>query len=363
MCGIVGIHSLDGAKPIAPGILGAMNDVITHRGPDSAGVYVDPGRVGLAHAAALDHRRRGRRPADRERGRLDPGRLQRRDLQLPRRCRAELEATGHRFETRTDTEVIVHAYEEYGDDCVQRFQRHVRFALWDYAPRAAAPGARPGRRSSSSSSRVAGGQLLFGSEIKALLAHPARRAPAPPGRGQPLPDLPLRARAAHHVRGDRGAPRRPRADRPSAAGSRSRPYWQLRYDVDPGDERRRRGATGCASTSTNAVRDCLVSDVPLGAFLSGGIDSGAVVALMARVLARPGQDLLDRLRGRAARPSTSAAFARELAARYGTDHHEFEMPPDVRAIAPAARPRVRPAASPTRPRFRPGTCASSPAAT
>jgi len=329
MCGIVGIHSLDGAKPIDAAVLGAMNEALTHRGPDSAGMYVDPGRVGLAmRRLSIIDVAGGDQPIGSEDGSVQV--VYNGEIYNFREVRDALEAKGHRFETHADTEVIVHAYEEYGDDCVERLQGMFAFALWD---------ARRGRlllgRDRVGQKQlfftVAGGQLLFGSEIKALLRHPGvdRRlrpaavnhyltflyVPEPLTMFEGIEEL----RAGHVLTAERGR-------------VEVRPYWRLRYDVDRGMSAEA-AVRGLRERLEEAVRDCLVSDVPLGAFLSGGIDSGAVVALMAKYTpGRVNTFSIGYATGGAA--FDERAFARELAARYGTDHREFEMTPDVRDVAP-----------------------------
>jgi asparagine synthase (glutamine-hydrolysing) len=247
-----------------------------------------------------------------------------------RELRHELEAKGHRFETRSDTEVIVHAYEEFGDDCASRFQGMFAFALWD-SRRARLLLARDRVGIKQLFFGVANGQLLFGSEIKALLSHPAvDRQLRPAAVNHYLTYLyvpePLtmfagieELRAGNVLTAERGR-------------IQVRPYWQLRYDVDPRMDADT-ATSGLRAHLEDAVRDCLVSDVPLGAFLSGGIDSGAVVALMAKhspgrvntfsIGYRTGGDAFDERR-----------YAREVAERYGTQHREFEMAPDLTAVAP-----------------------------
>ena len=329
MCGIVGIHSLDGAQPIDAAVLHEMNDSILHRGPDSFGAYIDPGRVGLAmRRLSIIDVSGGDQPIGNEDGSVQV--VYNGEIYNFRALRDELEAKGHRFETRSDTEVIVHAYEEFGDDCVTRFQGMFTFALWD-SGRARLLLARDRIGIKQLFFTVAAGQLLWGSEIKALLQHPAvgRRirpaavnhyltylyVPEPLTMFEGIEEL----RAGHVLVAERG-----RID--------VRPYWQLRYDVDHGmsaDE----AVHGLREHLEDAVRDCLVSDVPIGAFLSGGIDSGAVVALMAKyspghvntfsIGYRTGGEAFDERR-----------YAREVAERYATNHREFEMSPDIKAVAP-----------------------------
>src|SRR5262245_22613311 len=121
MCGIVGIYSLDGAQPIDPKVLGAMNDSLTHRGPDSSGTYLESGRVGLAmRRLSIIDLSGGDQPIGNEDRSVQV--VFNGEIYNFRELRQELEAKGHRFETNSDTEVIVHAYEEFGDDCANRLQ-------------------------------------------------------------------------------------------------------------------------------------------------------------------------------------------------------------------------------------------------
>ena len=169
MCGIAGIIYADRHRPVDPAMLKAMGDCDRPSRPGCRGILDRAGsRPGAS--AAVDHRPGRGRPADRQRGRLDPGRLQRRDLQLPE-LRRELEARGHRFQTQSDTEVLVHLYEEHGDRLVDRLRGMFAFALWD----------RTSRRLVLARDRLGlkplyvyrdAEKLVFGSELKAILACP-----------------------------------------------------------------------------------------------------------------------------------------------------------------------------------------------
>jgi asparagine synthase (glutamine-hydrolysing) len=330
MCGIVGIHSLSDGKPIDPALLGSMNDALTHRGPDSAGQHIEQGRVGLAmRRLAIIDVAGGDQPISNEDGTVwivFNGEIYN-FLEL----REELISRGHRFGTRTDTETIVHAYEEFGDDCVTRLRGMFAFALWDSrAQRLLLARDRVGIKQLFYAE--VDGALLWGSEIKALLRHPGleRR---------------LRPAAVNHyltylytpepLTMFEGIHELPAGHRLVAEGGRFRieRYWQLHYEPDP-QLTLEAAAEGLRAQLDEAVRLRLISDVPLGAFLSGGIDSGAVVALMARhsnaavktfsVGYSSGGGAFD-----------EREYARELAARYATEHREFEMDPDLVAIMPS----------------------------
>jgi asparagine synthase (glutamine-hydrolysing) len=329
MCGIVGIHPLAEPRPIDSALLSAMNDTLVHRGPDSAGLHVEPGAVGLAmRRLSIIDVRGGDQPIANEDGSVWI--VYNGETYNFRELRADLERRGHRFQTHTDTEAIVHAYEEWGDDCVTRLRGMFAFALWD-ARRRRLLLARDRVGEKPLFYTVAEGQLLWGSEIKALLRHPAveRRlrpaavnhfltylyVPEPLTMFEGIEELP----AGHRLVAEAGR-------------VRVEPYWQLRYEVERAMSLEQ-AAEGLRAHLDEAVRMRLISDVPLGAFLSGGIDSGSVVALMARHSNAPvntfsigyatGGEAFD-----------ERAYARELAERHATQHREFEMRPDLVAIAP-----------------------------
>lgn len=324
MCGIVGIHSLSHQRPIDSDVLTAMNDVLTHRGPDSAGQYIDPGRVGLAmRRLSIIDVAGGDQPISNEDGTIwivFNGEV----YNFPS-LRTELERRGHRFRTDTDTETIVHAYEEWGDECVHHLRGMFAFAIWD-APRDRLLLVRDRVGIKQLYFTRVGGQLLWGSEIKAILAHPAveRRlrpaavnhfltylyVPEPLTMFEGIEEL----RAGHLLIAERGQ-------------LKVRRYWNLDYPVDESMSFEE-ATEGLRAQLDEAVRLRLISDVPLGAFLSGGIDSGSVVALMAKhsnaavntfsIGYASGGEAFD-----------ERVYARELAEKYGTRHHEFEMAPDV----------------------------------
>ncbi len=209
----------------------------------------------------------------------------------------ELTALGHVFRTQSDTEVIVHAWEAWGERCVERFRGMFAFALWDRNRADAVPRARPARREAAVLRAAADGTLLFGSELKSLLAHGGLPREIDPFAVEeyfalgyvPEPRTIFRGARklppAHTLTIRRGAPAA------GAARVLGRPLHARRHDRPRGGLRR------TASTRLReSVRLRMISEVPLGAFLSGGVDSSAVVATMAGVSTEPGQHLLDRLR-------------------------------------------------------------------
>ncbi len=330
VCGIVGIHSFREPRPIDRNLLQSMNDAITHRGPDSAGFHLEDGRIGLAmRRLSIIDVEGGTQPIANEDETVWI--VFNGEIYNFRELRAELESKGHQFRTRSDTETIVHAYEEFGDDCVSKLRGMFTFAIWD-ARQQRLLLARDRVGVKQLFYTLIDGQLVWGSEIKALLEHPRveRRlrpaavnhfltysyVPEPMTMFEGIDEL----RAGHLLVAERGE-------------ISVRRYWQLGYEVD-----RSLGIEDAAerlrAELDEAVRIRLISDVPLGGFLSGGIDSGAIVALMAQHSDAPvntfsigyasGGDAYD-----------ERAYARNLAQRYATHHREFEMQPDLVSIMPS----------------------------
>ena len=255
---------------------------LRHRGPDGEGALVDDG-AGLAHARlSIIDLAAGAQPMANDDGTVCDH-LQRRDLQLRRAARSELIARGHRFRTDSDTEVILHLYEEMGPDCVERLNGDFAFAIWD-ARRSQLMLARDrmGVRPLFYTRR--GGALFFASEVKALLAGAGHRGRARPDRARPDLHVLVPARAAHDLQGHLRAAAGACADRRRRTASRSRRYWELEFP-DAADARLRRRAArtrspkSCATLLIDATRIRLRSDVPVGAYLSGGLDSSIVAAM------------------------------------------------------------------------------------
>ncbi|MBA7478957.1 Asparagine synthetase [glutamine-hydrolyzing] 3 [subsurface metagenome] len=278
MCGIAGQFALNGDAADAA-LVGAMADRLLHRGPDGEGNFFS-GPVGLAHRrlAIIDLSDEGRQPMANEDGSL--WLVFNGEIYNYPELREELLAAGHRFASATDTEVILHAYEEWGRDCLHRFNGMWAFALWDERRRELfcardRLGVKPFYYT------TAGGSFLFASEIKALLAHPAAGG-RPNDRmlmtflawgvadhtGETMYDGIFQLPPAHSVvvsEGSVGEPRR---------------YWDVamngaRRGADDGAAARR-----VRDLLTDAVRLRLRSDVPVGTCLSGGIDSSTVTALI-----------------------------------------------------------------------------------
>ena len=328
MCGICGKVYFDREYAVTRQELLQMSCTLAHRGPDGEGVWAD-GNVGLAHRrlAIIDLRAVAAQPMSNADGSVwitFNGEIYNfRDL------RADLEARGHMFRTQSDTEVIIHAYEEYGRDCLERLRGMFAFAIWDARTRALFL-ARDRVGKKPLFYWVGRDRFLFGSEIKALLAD--RSVPIEPDPRALDHFLALALCALLPFTAFQGIRKLPAAHWLEVRNGQIETgrYWKLRYtpkrqitEQDAIAELRWRLA--------EAVRLRLVSDVPLGAFLSGGIDSSAVVAYMAQETAAPVRTFVVGFEESA---FDERQFARMVAERYGTDHTELIVKAPVTDILP-----------------------------
>ena len=338
MCGITGILHLDG-KPVDPSVLKAMADTLAHRGPDDEGFYFnhqqDPFSFELSAsgcAVGLAHRRlsiidlsSGHQPLSNEDKSVWI--VFNGEIYNFYQLREELIKQGHRFRTKSDTETIVHAYEEWGEACVDRLRGMFAFAIWDER----------NQRLFLTRDRLGikplyylwdGKRLLFGSEIKAILAYPrVPRAinlqalydyfcllyiPAPKSIFKDIFKLP-----AGHV-----------LTLGPHAGLTIRKYWDLSFEPEE-EISEQQWCDRILEKLQESVRIRLMSEVPLGAFLSGGIDSSAVVGLMASLLNEPVKTASI---GFDEQKFNELPYARQIANHFGTDHHEEIVRPDAVAI-------------------------------
>ncbi|MFL5975856.1 MAG: asparagine synthase (glutamine-hydrolyzing) [Solirubrobacterales bacterium] len=329
MCGICGLLAPDGAGPVDADALDAMNATMVHRGPDSAGSFVD-GSVGLAaRRLAIIDLEHGDQPLSNEDGTVTV--VQNGEIYNHEALHAELEAAGHRFRTRSDTEVLAHAYEEWGIGFVERLRGMFALALWDARERRLVL-ARDRFGIKPLFWAEPGGALAFASELKALRLAPGFREDVDPEaldaflafNSIPAP-LTIYAGArklppGHVLVGQRGAIRIERFARP-------RP-------VPAADVRREDEATLAAElrqTLRDSVRAHLVSDVPVGVLLSGGVDSSVLCALAAQESSEPVQTFSI---GFQERSFDELDLARSVAERYRTDHQELILKPDAAELFP-----------------------------
>lgn len=316
MCGISGLFDLRGKREYSRELLQVINDIQQHRGPDEAGLHLEPG-------VALGHRRlsvidlaTGQQPlfnGDDSVGVVFNG-----EIYNYRELVPELQALGYVFRTRSDTEVIVHGWSAWGAACVERFRGMFAFAVWDrnkdtlFLARDRM-GVKPLHYA-----LLADGTFVFGSELKVLTAHP--------GFARHLDPLAVEDYfALGYVSEERciyrGAHKLPAAHTLTLVRGQPLPepqsYWDVRFTLDSA-----LGAEEALHTLREkldeSVRLRMIADVPLGAFLSGGVDSSVVVASMAGISSSPVRTCAIGFDDPAFNES---AYAARVAERYGTDHH------------------------------------------
>ncbi len=283
MCGIAGYMNADPAQRADAGLLKRMTDTIVHRGPDDEGFFVSgPVALGVRRLAIIDLVTGGQ-PIGNEDGTVHV--VFNGEIYNYRELREELLAKGHRFTTQSDTEVLVHLYEEEGDAFVGRLNAMAALALWD-GPRRRLLLARDRMGKKPLHYALGPGGLVFGSELKVLLEHPAVTRSV---------DFPAMARYLLHeyVPTPHSIFTGVAKLRPGHIGIyeggrfTERPYWDLPAVASDAPKTQDEARERIRATLLDSVRRRLMSDVPLGVFLSGGLDSSSVVACMAR--AAPGK--------------------------------------------------------------------------
>jgi asparagine synthase (glutamine-hydrolysing) len=321
MCGICGVISVDANERIDPELILRMRETLVHRGPDDAGLYIGPG-VGLGHRrlSIIDLRPEGRQPLGNEDNSIQL--VFNGEIYNFQELREELIKRGHHLRSRTDTEVIAHLYEDFGIECLHKLRGMFAFGLWDARQRLLLLARdRLGKKPLFYS--FDGRRLLFGSEPKAILAWPGLAiepdlealdlylglgyVPSPWSAFKGIRKL----EPAHYLTFSQGKIEVHR-------------YWRLKYlpkirmsAAEATEEIRMRLA--------EAVRLRMVSDVPVGAFLSGGLDSSAVVAMMSRLASGPVKTFTIGFR----EPRYDERhYAGVVARHFGTEHHEFVFEPE-----------------------------------
>ena len=328
MCGICGLICLDDSVP-DPQVLREMNRTMAHRGPDSEGMVID-GPVGLAmRRLAIIDLAHGDQPIASEDGRVQV--IQNGEIYNYRELRSDLEREGHRFATRSDTEVLVHLYEDRGLEFVEALRGMFAIALWDPAQSRLVL-ARDRFGIKPLYYRLGNEALSFASELKTILAEPGfgreidldaveaflafNSIPAPLTIFSGVRKLP----AGHMLVCERGETSIVRYSRPrpgAATRLRSEPQGQLAAEL--------------RDRLRDSVRAHLVADVPVGVLLSGGVDSSALTALAAEESSRPVSTFSI---GFEEESFDELDAARMVAERYGTDHHELVVRPDAAKLLP-----------------------------
>jgi len=321
MCGIAGIVNLEGG-PVAPGDVRRMCDVMRHRGPDDEGLYLGVcAGLGMRRLSIIDLET-GRQPIHNEDRTVWV--VLNGEIYNFRDLRQDLKSRGHAFSTLSDTETIVHLYEEYGDRCVEHLRGMFAFALWDEKQRRLLLardrlGVKPLYYAEIS------GRLVFASELKALLELPYVEPEIDWRAASHLFTFLTTPAADSIVQGVHKLPAGHLLVATPGRRTRLFPYWDVRFEPARG---RSAGdlADELRALLDESVRLRLVSDVPLGAFLSGGLDSSAVVASMARQLPGPVKTFTIGFKDQA---FDESAHARRVAREFGTEHHELVLEPEV----------------------------------
>jgi asparagine synthase (glutamine-hydrolysing) len=319
MCGICGILHLDAQRRVDREILSRMNQQIVHRGPDDDGFFIEK-NVGLAmRRLSIIDIRTGHQPISNEDESVWI--VYNGEIYNHRELRAGLEVRGHRYRTKSDTETIVHLYEEYGRDCVEHLRGMFAFVIWDTRKRRLF-GARDRFGIKPLYYRFDGSTLLFGSEIKAVLAHP-----------EVVPEFNLSTLAEYLSFGYIARPETMfvgirklipghTLELDGGGNLKIERYWDLEPEVDAEARPRKFYVNGYRELLEQAVSSHLMSDVPLGVFLSGGLDSSAVAALTTKIRG-------DRIEtfsvGYGEETYSELGFAREVAAHINSNHHEIRL--------------------------------------
>jgi len=320
MCGIAGyVNTNSAAATGGLAVLSRMTDAIQHRGPDDSGFFQDSG-VFLGHRRlSIIDLSAGHQPMANEDGRVHI--VYNGEIFNHSDVRVELGLAGHVYKTHCDTEAIIHAYEEYGPDCLTRFRGMFAFALWDSNK----------RRLFCARDRLGikpfyyywdGRLFAFASEIKALLEHPSI---SPALEEELLPEYLSfgyvseertlfsgirRLMPGHHLILD------------LAGGQPSlhiHQYWDVPEASNGESMSEQEWIAECRRRLEETVRMRLMSDVPLGMFLSGGVDSSAIAALMKRMVSGPVKSFSV---GYAEAEYSELSYARQVSESIGTEHHE-----------------------------------------
>ena len=330
MCGIYGILSLvPGASPAASQ-LAPMASATLHRGPDDEGIYVGQGiAMGMRRLSIIDLAH-GHQPIANETDSVHV--VCNGEIYNFREVREGLRRRGHRFKTGSDTEVILHLYEEHGPDLVHHLEGMFAFALWD-SERDRLMLARDRLGIKPLYFRRDASRLIFASEAKAILALPDASAAINPAA---LEEYLMLGYTPSDISLFAGIDKLPPASVMLCEKGTvdTSVYWAPPAEVDdtPGD---RAWAEQVFSQLEAAVKSEMVSDVPLGAFLSGGVDSSAVVATMARHSDRPVKTYAIGFdSGRAGAYYNELPYARQVASMFGTEHKEILVRPNVVELLP-----------------------------
>lgn len=327
MCGIAGFVNSNKDHKVSPQVIAAMCSVIHHRGPDDWGMWRDGAvGIGMKRLKIIDLEG-GHQPMTNAGGYLHI--VFNGEIYNYQDLREQLEAKGYRFRSSSDTETILYAFEEYGEDCVSHLRGMFAFAIWDARQRQLfAARDRFGKKPLHYLHDDE--KFIFGSEIKSILQHPDVKpsvhrpavaqylsygyVPDPASMFSGISKLP----PGHTLTWKDGR-------------IEVKPYWDLKFKPDDTSQPDSYYLDEVDRLLRESVKIRMISDVPLGAFLSGGIDSSLVVAMMAMQMGEPVKTFSI---GFEEEKYNELPYARMVAERYGTDHHEEIVRPDAESIIP-----------------------------
>src|SRR5438132_223964 len=319
MCGICGILHPDPRQRVERGTLAEMNQQIIHRGPDDDGFFVE-GNIGLAmRRLSIIDIRTGHQPIRNEDENIWI--VYNGEIYNHQQLRADLETRGHRYRTKSDTETIVHLYEEYGRDCVNHLRGMFAFAIWDRRTRRLFVG-RDRLGIKPLYYRYDRKTFLFGSEIKAILAYPGVKA-----------EFNQSTLAEYLAFGYIAGPETMFAgvqkllpghtlELNESGELKVEPYWDLSVRSDSDHRPRSYYVKAYRDLLEECVASHLMSDVPLGMFLSGGLDSSAVAALATKIRGEPIETFSV---GYGEEEYNELPYARQVAEHLGSKHHEVRL--------------------------------------
>jgi asparagine synthase (glutamine-hydrolysing) len=319
MCGICGILHPDRRQRVERGTLAEMNQQIVHRGPDDDGFFVE-GSIGLAmRRLSIIDIRTGHQPISNEDETIWI--VYNGEIYNHQQLRADLEARGHRYRTKSDTETIVHLYEEYGRDCVKHLRGMFAFAIWDRRTRCLFI-ARDRLGIKPLYYRYDGQTFLFGSEIKAILAYPGVNSEFNQGTLAEYMAFGYIAGPETMFAGVQKLLPGHTLELNESGELKIEPYWDLSALPDTDHRPRSYYVKTYRELLEECVASHLMSDVPLGIFLSGGLDSSAVAALASKIRREPIETFSV---GYGEEEYSELPYARQVAEHLGSKHHEVRL--------------------------------------
>jgi len=319
MCGICGIFFSERDWHVKADVLSTMNSRIAHRGPDDDGFFVEE-NVGLAmRRLSIIDVKSGHQPLANEN--QDVWIVYNGEIYNHAELRADLEAKGHRYRTHSDTETIVHLYEQYGRDCVKHLRGMFAFVIWDRRKRVLFA-ARDRLGIKPFYFRWDGKAFLFASEIKAILAYPGVGAEFNRGKLAEYLAFGYLTGAETMFEGIRKLMPGQTLELSERGELSVECYWDLTVEVDQEPRSRQYYVQTYRELLEKCVKSHLMSDVPLGVFLSGGLDSSAVAALTKKIR---GDRIQTFAVGYGEESFSELGFAREVAEHIQSDHYEVQL--------------------------------------